>query len=39
VGEAAAFLKSKPDSSLETVEFCIFDSEAYAFFKAEIEKF
>jgi len=39
VGETVAFLNSKPESPLELVEFCIFDSEAYAFFKAEIEKF
>jgi len=38
VGEATAFLKSKPDSSLETVEFCIFDKEAFGFFKGEFEK-
>lgn len=38
VSEAVAFLKSRPDSSLQTVEFCIFDEEAYGFFKGEMEK-
>jgi O-acetyl-ADP-ribose deacetylase (regulator of RNase III) len=38
VGEAAAFLKSTPASSLELVEFCIFDREAHAFFKTEMEQ-
>ncbi len=38
VGETASFLKSKPDSSLELVEFCIFDQEAFGFFKGELEK-
>jgi O-acetyl-ADP-ribose deacetylase (regulator of RNase III) len=38
VGETSAFLKRAPASSLEIVEFCIFDPEAYTFFKAEIEK-
>ncbi len=38
VGEATAFLKSKPDSTLELVEFCIFDKEAFDFFKAEFAK-
>jgi len=38
VGETAAFLKSAPASSLEIVEFCIFDPEAHAFFKTELGK-
>jgi len=38
VGETAAFLKSMPDNSLELVEFCIFDKDAFDFFKTEIEK-
>ena len=38
VGETAAFLKVIPDTSLELVEFCIFDQEAFGFFKAEVEK-
>lgn len=38
VGETVAFLKSKPESPLQLVEFCIFDQEAYKFFKAEMEK-
>ncbi len=38
VAETAAFLKGDPAGTLELVEFCIFDNEAYAFFKAELEK-
>lgn len=38
VGETARFLKDHPDTSLETVEFCIFDDEAYKFFKEEVER-
>jgi len=38
VGETAAFLKSKDPSSLELVEFCIFDQEAFSFFRTEVEK-
>lgn len=38
VGETAAFLKSNPAGALELVEFCIFDQEAFAFFKSEFEK-
>ena len=38
VGETGAFLKSKPDSPLELVEFCIFDNEAFGFFKNELAK-
>jgi O-acetyl-ADP-ribose deacetylase (regulator of RNase III) len=38
VGETATFLKSRPESSLELVEFCIFDKEAFEHFKAEFEK-
>ncbi len=37
-GETVSFLKDKPQSSLELVEFCIFDQEAFGFFKTEIEK-
>lgn len=37
VGETAAFLKDNPKTSLELVEFCIFDQEAFRFFKKEIE--
>jgi O-acetyl-ADP-ribose deacetylase (regulator of RNase III) len=37
-GETAAFLKNNASSSLELVEFCIFDQEAYGYFKGEIEK-
>jgi O-acetyl-ADP-ribose deacetylase (regulator of RNase III) len=38
VGETATFLKANPGSALALVEFCIFDKEAFAFFKTEIEK-
>ncbi len=38
VGETVNFLKSNSHSSLEFVEFCIFDQEAYNFFKSEFEK-
>jgi len=38
VNETVAFLKNGPKSALKLVEFCIFDQEAYAFFKSEFEK-
>jgi O-acetyl-ADP-ribose deacetylase (regulator of RNase III) len=38
VSETANYLKEKPDCSLELVEFCIFDQEAYGFFKKEIDR-
>jgi O-acetyl-ADP-ribose deacetylase (regulator of RNase III) len=38
VGETVTFLKSRPESSLKLVEFCIFDKEAFEHFKAEFEK-
>jgi O-acetyl-ADP-ribose deacetylase (regulator of RNase III) len=38
VGETNAFLKNNPGTSLELVEFCVFDQEAYGFFKSEIER-
>lgn len=38
VGETTAFLKNNPATSLELVEFCIYDEEAYEFFLKEIEK-
>jgi O-acetyl-ADP-ribose deacetylase (regulator of RNase III) len=38
VAETAAFLKGNPAGALELVEFCIVDSEAYAFFRADLEK-
>ena len=37
VGETAAFLKARPESSLEIVEFCIYDREAFGYFKSEFE--
>ncbi len=38
VSETAAFLKNNFSTSLELVEFCIFDQEAFGLFKKEIEK-
>jgi O-acetyl-ADP-ribose deacetylase (regulator of RNase III) len=38
VGETTAFLKNNAASPVELVEFCIFDQEAYGYFKSEIEK-
>jgi O-acetyl-ADP-ribose deacetylase (regulator of RNase III) len=37
VGEVANFLTEHPETSLEIVEFCIFDEEAYKYFRDEIE--
>jgi len=37
VNGTAAFLQGTPATSLELVEFCIFDAEAYAFFRKELE--
>jgi len=38
VGETTAFLKRRDPASLELVEFCIFDQEAFGFFRIEMEK-
>ncbi len=38
VGETVDFLTSEPQSTLGLVEFCIFDQEAYAFFRSEFER-
>ena len=38
IGETVSFLKNNAGSSLELVEFCIFDQEAFGYFKAELEK-
>ncbi|MCX7793867.1 MAG: macro domain-containing protein [Thermodesulfovibrionales bacterium] len=38
VAETVNFLKKNADSSIEIVEFCILDDEAYDFFRKEIEK-
>jgi O-acetyl-ADP-ribose deacetylase (regulator of RNase III) len=38
VGETVAFLRNRPESPLELVEFCIFDKETFGFFKSEFEK-
>jgi O-acetyl-ADP-ribose deacetylase (regulator of RNase III) len=38
VSEIAAFLKGVPTASLEVVEFCIADKEAFGFFGSEMEK-
>jgi len=38
VGETAAFLNGNSGTSLELVEFCIFDSDVYGYFRGEMEK-
>jgi O-acetyl-ADP-ribose deacetylase (regulator of RNase III) len=38
VGETAAFLKKRPETTLHLVEFCIFDKEAFGHFEKEVEK-
>jgi O-acetyl-ADP-ribose deacetylase (regulator of RNase III) len=38
VGRSVRFLKDNPSSSLETVEFCIFDDGTLTFFKDEFNK-
>ncbi len=38
LGETKDFLINNPSTSLELVEFCIFDDEAYKFFREEIER-
>jgi O-acetyl-ADP-ribose deacetylase (regulator of RNase III) len=38
MAETAAFLKGNPAGTLELVEFCIVDNDAYALFRAELEK-
>lgn len=38
VSETVDFLRNNPDTSLEMVEFCIFDNDAYGFFEEVIKK-
>ncbi len=38
VGRSAVFLKENPSSSLETIEFCIFDDGTLSFFEDEFDK-
>ncbi|GBD99189.1 O-acetyl-ADP-ribose deacetylase [bacterium BMS3Abin07] len=38
VGESAGFLNENPSSSLETIEFCIFDDNTLAYFRNEFNK-
>jgi O-acetyl-ADP-ribose deacetylase (regulator of RNase III) len=38
VGETAAFLNDNSGTSLELVEFCIFDHDVYGHFRREMEK-
>lgn len=38
VSETAAFLKKASSTSLELVEFCIFDQEAFGFFRQEFDR-
>ncbi len=37
-GECAKFLGKNEDSSLKTIEFCIFDEETLAYFRTEFDK-
>ena len=38
VNETSAFLRNMPATSLELVEFCICDQEAFGYFRQELEK-
>jgi O-acetyl-ADP-ribose deacetylase (regulator of RNase III) len=38
LGETVSFLKNKTEASLDIVEFCIFDKEAFDFFKKELDE-
>jgi O-acetyl-ADP-ribose deacetylase (regulator of RNase III) len=38
VNETSAILRNMPATSLELVEFCIFDQEAFGYFRQELEK-
>lgn len=38
VSETEAFLRNRPRTSLEVVEFCILDEEAFEFFEREMKK-
>ncbi len=38
IHETTGFLKNSTDISLELVEFCIFDKEAFGFFGSEMKK-
>jgi O-acetyl-ADP-ribose deacetylase (regulator of RNase III) len=38
VGETVAFLKKNDGTPLRLVEFCIFDKDAFAFFRSEMKK-
>jgi len=38
VGETVAFLKGNSGAALELVEFCIFDKEAFGFFRSQMER-
>ncbi len=37
IGETAVFIKSNAATSLDLVEFCIFDQEAFGFFESEMK--
>ncbi|MEW6108343.1 MAG: macro domain-containing protein [Nitrospirota bacterium] len=37
VGEASGFLKKNKDSSIKTIEFCIYDDETLRYFKKEFD--
>jgi O-acetyl-ADP-ribose deacetylase (regulator of RNase III) len=38
VGETASYLKSTVATTLDLIEFCIFDQEAFGFFESEMKK-
>lgn len=38
VNEAMRFLEENPDTSLQLIEFCVFDDETATYFKKELEK-
>jgi O-acetyl-ADP-ribose deacetylase (regulator of RNase III) len=38
VGETVSFLENNAGTSLELVEFCIYDPEAFGYFKTEVER-
>jgi O-acetyl-ADP-ribose deacetylase (regulator of RNase III) len=38
VGEAVSYLKSAAETTLDLIEFCIFDQEAFGFFESELQQ-
>lgn len=39
IQQAVEFIKNNPDTSLEIIEFCLFDEQTAEFFKKELEKY